>query len=338
MTTISEVTYNLLDWHSQIDRSLPWKHTQDPYKIWPYYDKFVKAYPTIQDLAEAPQDDVMNLWQGLGYYSRARNMHHASKVITEKYNGKFPTEYKDVLALKGVGKYTAAAIVSFAFGQRYPVVDGNVLRVISRLHGMTEAIDNPKTIKKIYSLSEKYIASVDPAKYNQAIMDFGALHCKPKLPLCDSCPFEEVCVAKQKELISEIPFKAKKIKKKTRNLHYLHINDEAGCTIIKHRTEKGIWQGLYDMPSIEVENNATLVKSKIKDLLKENFEIDHFVILGKSQAFKHLLTHQTIFAVFHKIETHSIKAIPSPFKKIRKHEIEDYAIPKLLVNYIENTK
>jgi len=331
---------------------MPWKLTQDPYKIWlseiilqqtrvaqgqPYYEKFVKQYPTIQELAAAPQDEVMKLWQGLGYYSRARNMHHTAKTVVDDFGGIFPNTYKDVLSLKGVGKYTAAAIMSFAYGESHPVVDGNVLRVISRLHGITDAIDDKKTIDKIYELSEKYIKNVDPAKYNQAIMDIGALVCKPKNPTCISCPFSEVCSAKKDELIDQVPYKAKKIKKTTRYFHYLHVTSHRDNMLLKLRSGKGIWQGLYDMPLIEKTDSSTLEEEDVNNYLTD-MGISKYKWNNGHKTYKHILSHQTLFVVFHKVKVDDLKSIGSEYIEVEKQELGIYGMPILISNYLKEGK
>lgn len=349
MSTTSSIVVKLLDWHAEVDRDMPWKETRDPYKIWlsevilqqtrvaqglPYYLNFVSAYPTVADLAAAPSEDVMKLWQGLGYYSRARNMHSAAKTIVEVHGGEFPTDYTDVLALKGIGPYTAAAIVSFAYGLSYPVVDGNVLRVIARLHGILDAVDDTKTLKHIYSLSEAYIADTDPAAYNQAIMDLGALICTPKNTQCLLCPLSEACVAKAKELVSQLPYKAKKTKKTTRHLHYLHVVDDEGNTILHHRRGKGIWQGLCDFPMIETDRARILKTQEIAAFLSEQFgtEGDEVEV---SKSYKHILSHQRLMTVFYRVHVTKIATVEAPNQLIAMADIENFAVPVLISNYLK---
>ncbi len=349
MATNHDIASSLLDWHEHIDRDMPWKLTTDPYKIWlsevilqqtrvaqglPYYLRFVDSYPTVTDLANAPQDDVMKLWQGLGYYSRARNMHHAAKTIVDIHGGVFPKVHKEVLALKGVGRYTAAAIMSFAYGERYPVVDGNVLRVISRLHGIHEAIDSTPVINKIYTLSDSYISQTDPAKYNQAIMDLGALLCAPRNPLCTKCPLQENCIAHLEDLTSVIPYKAKKIKKTTRYLHFAYIVDDSGYTILHHRVEKDIWQGLYGLPLIETKSKRSISK-KLISFVHQKFDTNHAAILSVTDVHKHILTHQTLLARFYRIQIDNLNNTTSPFLKIKEKDIHNYALPKLIEKYVK---
>lgn len=340
----------LLTWHSSIDRQLPWKTDNDPYKIWlseiimqqtrvaqgtPYYLKFIHAYPTITDLANAPEDDIMKLWQGLGYYSRARNLLHAAQTVRDQYNGIFPINYEEILKLKGIGKYTAAAISSFAYGLEYPVVDGNVIRVLSRYFGITEAVDSTATLKSINVLAKELITNSDPAAYNQAIMDFGALHCTPKKPKCDSCPFNAECLAYKQDLISTIPIKSKKIKKKTRHLHYLILKDETSL-ILKHRQEKDIWQALYDYPCIENNTKAPLTAEEINQFVTQHFNQNIKSIDWPSKTYKHILSHQTLFGQFYTILVETIEKVNPPYLTICTDQQSVYAMPVLLTNHIKD--
>jgi len=340
----------LLEWHSSIDRDLPWKKDNDPYRTWlseiimqqtrvaqgtPYYLKFIDKYPTIVHLANAPEDEIMKMWQGLGYYSRARNLHATAKIVRDNYNGQFPKTYKEILSLKGVGEYTAAAIMSFSYNAEYPVIDGNVYRVISRVFGITEAIDITSTKKKIATLAKDLIKGNDPASYNQAIMDFGALQCTPKKPSCSDCPFVEICIAKKDDLVSEIPYKSKKIIKKNRYLHYLIIEDNEDNTYINHRKEKDIWQSLFDYPSIENENIDLLKKEDITQYFSHHINHDLSIshIDYPQKAIKHILTHQNIYGLFYKIRVNKILPEHSIFTKIKKENLDQYASPVLIINY-----
>ena len=351
MSKPSQFAISLLNWHEDVDRDLPWKEDQDPYTTWlseiimqqtrvaqgtPYYLKFVDTYPTIVDLANAPEDEVMKLWQGLGYYSRARNLHHAAKTVRDEFDGKFPMEYKDILSLKGVGKYTAAAISSFAYGQEYAVVDGNVIRVIARYFGISEAVDDSKVLKVINEKAKHLIKQSDPAAYNQAIMDFGATFCTPKSPSCSECVFSNDCVAHNSGLVSEIPYKAKKIKKRTRHLHYLIICDRHGNTIIRHRQEKDIWQSLYDYPCIELESEKQLDRETVRSYLTDNFGISMDAVKYPAKTYKHILTHQTLYGQFYQIAADQILDVTYPFLKIENSELNTYALPVLLTNHLKD--
>jgi len=279
---INQFAKSILDWDRDIDRGMPWQGEKDPYLIWlseillqqtrveqglPYYLKFKEKYPTIQDLANASDDEVMRLWQGLGYYSRCRNLLYTARYITNELNATFPSSYEDILKLKGVGPYTAAAIASFAYNINKPVVDGNVKRVISRYAGVEEPIDGKAGSDKITDFSQKAIdATKAPAIYNQAIMNFGALNCTPKSPKCSDCILKSDCYAFQQDRVKYLPKKEKKIKKKSRYFIYLHV--EVGeMILIQQRIQKDIWQQLYQLPLIEVSeseySNFTLKKSNI---------------------------------------------------------------------------
>ncbi len=343
----------LLNWHSTIDRNLPWKSTKDPYKIWlseiimqqtrviqgtPYYLKFVEVFPTIIDLANADESQIMKLWQGLGYYSRARNLHFTAKTIRDKYHGKFPVNYKDILDLKGVGHYTAAAISSFAFGQEYPVVDGNVIRLISRYFGITTAVDTSQTLKEINSLAVKLIKGSNPADYNQAIMDFGALMCTPKSPNCIHCPLNRNCKAHGTNQVDTIPYKSKKVKKKVRFLHYFYIVDSNGNIVLNHRKDKDIWRSLYDFPCVENDNQNVLTNSEIQNFILTIIGTKINETMLPSKMYKHILTHQTIYGQFYRI---TIRHLPNKLKNfiITKEEtINSFAFPVLLTNFLSDQK
>jgi len=343
----------LLQWHENIDRNLPWKESKDPYKIWlseiilqqtrvaqgtPYYLRFIENFPTVADLANAEEDQVMKLWQGLGYYSRARNLHFAAKTIQDEFDGVFPNKYEDILSLKGVGKYTAAAISSFAFGERYPVVDGNVIRVISRYFGIADPVDHSQTLKKINDLAHKLIKGSDPAKYNQAIMDFGALHCRPKSPDCIHCPLQSDCQAYQKGIVDQIPLKAKKIKKRDRYFHYIHITDKEGKVLLRHRNKKDIWQSLYDFPCEERTKKGQLEEVEIRKIVHRLIGRAEHTITLPAKVYKHILTHQNIFGLFYKIEFAGLFPELEAFIAVGGESFEDYALPVLLTNYLSDQK
>ena len=240
----------LMEWHDPNARPMPWKSEKNPYLVWlseiilqqtrveqglPYFIRFKEKYPTIQQLANAPEDELMKLWEGLGYYSRARNLHFSAKYITKDLKGGFPTTYKEILKLKGVGPYTASAVASFAFGLPHAVVDGNVYRVLSRVFGIDTAIDTSLGKKKIDALAHEHLDKQIPGKYNQAILDFGATQCSPKLPSCEDCPLKNQCYAFTNDQVGLYPVKSKKIKRKTRFFNYLVLNNE-DTVIIKKRT------------------------------------------------------------------------------------------------------
>lgn len=343
----------LLNWHSTIDRNLPWKTSNDPYKIWlseiimqqtrvaqgtPYYLKFVEAYPTIVDLANAEEHEVMKLWQGLGYYSRARNLHFTAKVVRDQYKGKFPKEYRDILALKGIGKYTAAAISSFAYGKEYPVVDGNVIRLISRYFGIADAVDSSSTLKEINRLAERLIKGSNPGDFNQAIMDFGALMCSPKSPNCTECPLSTECKAYKLDLVKDIPYKSKKVKKRNRYFHYFYMTDSDQNVVLNHRTNKDIWQSLYDFPSIENDNKEVLMDQEIQSFLLKTIGKNALEINCPSKIYKHVLTHQTIYGQFYSVSINKLPLEVAPFTIVKQEDIDSFAFPVLLTNFLDDAK
>lgn len=314
-------TQKLLAWFATNHRPMPWKGEKNPYFIWlseiilqqttvrqgmPYYERFIENYPTIKDLAEAPQDDVMKLWEGLGYYSRARNLHVTAKHISEVLDGIFPTHYEGLLTLKGVGTYTAAAIASFAYNLPHAVVDGNVYRVLSRVFGIEEPIDTPQAKRLFTELANDLLDKNRAADFNQAIMDFGATQCTPSNPDCKNCTLKDICTAFLEQKTAVFPIKSKKIEKKTRYFNYLIIN-AGNRTFVQKRNDKDIWQNLYEFPLIEtsvlMENLMDNVYTEgganqsLKELLSSPYRV-----LKKSQPYKQLLTHRVIIATFWEIE------------------------------------
>lgn len=262
----------LIAWYLEHKRNMPWRNTRDPYKIWlseiilqqtrvaqglPYYIAFTEAFPTVQDLAKASEEEVLKLWQGLGYYSRGRNLHFSAKMIVDEYKGTFPNTYDEIKKLKGVGDYTASAIASISFNEPTAVVDGNVYRVLSRVFGIDTPINSTQGIKEFKSLAQDLIDHKEPATFNQAIMEFGAIQCKPQNPYCLHCIYNDSCVALQKNQITQLPVKLKKTKVRNRYLNYLVFRNEKQETVLRQRTGKGIWQGLYEFPFIEMDAPLT---------------------------------------------------------------------------------
>lgn len=347
-------TRSLLDWYKEHKRDLPWRDTQDPYKIWlseillqqtrveqgrPYFDRFIKQFPSLEHLAQASEQEVLTLWQGLGYYSRARNLHACARQILKDFKGKFPSNYTDLLRLKGVGKYTAAAIASFAFKQKVPVVDGNVLRVITRIYGIEDDISQAKTHQKVFDISMQLISEEEPDHYNQAIMEFGAMHCKPANPKCETCPVSDLCLARKEGIQNRLPFKAKKVKVRNRYFYYLVLSSTQSL-ILKLRSEKGIWQNMYDFPLLEFEvkqNELTVLEQldNIQGLSIENVSI--------STPVKHILSHQHIYAqfVFLPQEQLELAHLSKKFTNARVYdwaEIDQLPKPILISNYLKELK
>lgn len=339
----------LLDWHAGIDRPMPWKGSRDAYRIWlseiilqqtrleqglPYYERFVAAYPTITDLAQAPEAEVLKLWEGLGYYSRARNLHATAKYIHSQYNGVFPQTYAEILALKGVGAYTAAAIASFAFGLPYAVLDGNVYRVLARFFGIDTPIDSSEGKKQFARLAQEQLDATQPSAYNQAIMDFGAVHCKPAQPLCAECPMATQCQALQQGRVAELPIKEKKLEKKNRFFNYLVFNKKDQVQI-HHRQEKDIWQQLYDFPLIETDTFLFLNQLEQDPRWMEWMQGRDYRILSHSKPFKQTLSHQQIIATFIEIELSSEFFLEgNTFITIERKKIANFAFPKIVRMYL----
>ena len=344
-------TKQLLTWFETNERPLPWKGEKNPYYIWlseiilqqtrveqglPYFEKFKASFPTVFDLASAPSDKVMKLWEGLGYYSRARNLHFTAKFIAEELNGVFPKTHGAILGLKGVGPYTAAAIASFAFGLPHAVVDGNVFRVLSRVFGIETPIDTTPGKKQFNQLADDLLAKKVPAVYNQAIMDFGATQCTPSNPDCANCPMQKNCTAFANNLIGVLPIKSKKIKKRDRFFNYL-VCKRGDTTILNKRTQKDIWLNLYDFPL--VETNALLDESTLTthEAFQQILGSTKYTVKKASKPFKQLLTHQKIVAVFWEIELKT--ALPtneSDFFEVKQKNINNFAFPKIVDLYFKD--
>ncbi|QNM85444.1 A/G-specific adenine glycosylase [Polaribacter pectinis] len=335
----------LIYWYLQNNRELPWRKSKNPYFIWlseimlqqtrvaqglSYYLKFTEAFPTVFDLAKADESTVLKMWQGLGYYSRARNLHFSAKLIANELNGEFPSTYKEIIKLKGIGDYTASAIASICFNEPTAVVDGNVYRVLSRYFGIFTAINSTAGIKEFKTLAQTLIDEIKPGTYNQAIMDFGALHCKPQNPLCNSCPFSESCIAFEKKLTKELPVKEKKIKVRKRYFNFLVIKTDDNKTILSERKGKGIWQGLYQFPLIESEqiiNQEEIIASeKFIDLFPNETTISLF----NKKEIIHKLSHQHLYTNFWVVETKKHKKANVSWSKI-----EDFPVPILIANFLD---
>jgi A/G-specific adenine glycosylase len=284
---------------------------------WDYYLRFIQAFPDVKALAEAPEEQVLRVWQGLGYYSRARNMHAAAQSVMHEHRGKFPSTYEQVRQLKGIGDYTAAAICAFAYGPSYPAVDGNVLRIISRVFGIHDNIADNSTRKEITSLCQKLMVDADPADFNQALMDFGSLQCTPKNPDCERCPMQSECYAFKHQQVDTLPVNIKRIQIKKRYFHYF-VCIKNDIIIIEKRENDDIWKGLYQLPMSETQNSRKL----------------DFKLLYQT---KHQLTHQTIYAYFY--DTPDESTLPEAAgqrMEIKVKDIDDYAFPKLIINFFDS--
>jgi A/G-specific adenine glycosylase len=342
-------TIILLHWDKELNnRSMPWKGEQDPYKVWlseiilqqtrveqglAYYQNFILAYPNVEALASAPEDDVMKLWQGLGYYSRARNLHFTAQNIVENYGGNFPGSYKELINLKGVGAYTAAAIASFVFKEKVAVVDGNVIRVISRYFGIEEAFDTAAGKKLFVAKANELISSDEPARFNQAIMDFGATICKPKLPLCVTCPLQNSCTALKQNKVSELPFKSKKLKVQKRYFISYLIETKAGFPVRK-RLESDIWRALFELPLVEVREYEKRIGQQIVEAFSGFIKGQDFDIQEFSEIFEQKLTHQLIHVIF-------VRVKPARDLKLSKEyvyslNLSKFAFPKVFILYLRS--
>lgn len=335
----------LIYWYLQKNRDLPWRKTKNPYFIWlseimlqqtrvnqglAYYLTFIREFPTVFDLANASESKVLKLWQGLGYYSRARNLHFSAKYIANELNGAFPNTYNEIKILKGVGDYTASAIASICFNEDTAVVDGNVYRVLARYFGIDTPINSSKGIKEFKELAQTLIDKKQPGTHNQAVMDFGALHCKPQNPLCETCPLNESCVALQKQTIKELPIKEKKIKIKKRYFNYLVFASDEDMTSLSERKGKGIWQGLYQFPLVESSQSINLESLKSQDKFKEICPIENKLILFNEKEIVHKLSHQHIYTKFWIVNGNALN-----LESIKWQDVEKLPVPVLIANFLK---
>lgn len=342
----STFSKKLITWYLENKRELPWRKTADPYRIWlseiilqqtrvaqglPYFLKFTEAYPTVHHLAEASEDEVLKSWQGLGYYSRARNLHATAQYISKELDGSFPSTYKGLLRLKGVGDYTASAIASICFNEAAAVVDGNVYRVLSRYFGIETAINNSKGIKQFKLLAQELIDPDSPGNFNQAIMEFGARQCKPQNPDCHNCIFNESCEALRTNRVKELPFKPKNGKVTDRYFNYIVLLSEDNRTLLQQRTSKDIWQNLHEFPLIETDREVSLKALKREYQYKQ---LDDYLNIGSISLYNereivHKLSHRRIHTRFWIAEAESL-----PENAVEISQVQDYAVPVLIGNFI----
>ncbi|MFD2201699.1 A/G-specific adenine glycosylase [Shivajiella indica] len=348
----------LLEWYLHHKRDLPWRNTNNPYIIWlseiilqqtrvaqglPYFERYLQNYPTLEDLALAPSEEVMRLWQGLGYYSRARNLHDCAKYLYYNFEGNFPESYSELIRLKGVGSYTAAAIASFAFAEPVAVVDGNVFRVLARYFGIGTDIASGKGKKEFEQLANSIIPKDRPGEFNQAIMEFGALQCVPKNPDCDNCPLKGGCFAYAKKMVNELPVKIKKLKIRERYFQYYHIIC-GSQTVVKQRKEGDIWQGLFDFPMYELDNFEDNFKEPVS-VFEDNLAFGTITVIQDEHVYKHILTHQKIFANFVKfVVDESFRSVLAGWASGRGYlmvdtkELENLAKSRLILKYLNEEK
>ncbi|MFL0353415.1 A/G-specific adenine glycosylase [Xanthomarina sp. GH4-25] len=341
------VTKILTSWYSVNKRDFPWRETTDPYKIWlseiilqqtqikqglPYYQLFVNKYPTVFQLSNANESDVLKLWQGLGYYSRARNLHATAKYIVNDLKGEFPTTYKELIKLKGIGDYTASAIASISFNEQTAVLDGNVYRFLSRYYGIDTPINTTSGFKIFKTLAQDVLDKTHPAEHNQAIMDFGSRQCAPSNPDCSICPFNKSCVAFRENRVSELPVKIKANKPVKKYFNFLVFISDSSETILEKRQEKGIWKNLYQFPLIETEKTVSL-DSLLLTLKKHHLttHLDFDLSLFNDVDIVHKLSHQHLHTKFWILTTKKL-----PIKGIPSNKIKDYAVPVLIEKFIDD--
>ncbi len=346
-------TEKLMEWHLSLNnRKMPWKGEKNPYRIWlseiilqqtrveqgwGYYTRFLQAYPTITDLAKAQESDVFRLWEGLGYYARCRNLIHTAKRIANDLQGEFPSTYVDLLTLKGVGTYTAAAIASFAYDLPHAVVDGNVSRVLSRFFGITDPIDGSVVKKRIHTLANELLDEQSPGAYNQAIMDFGATVCKPAAPLCSDCIMQLHCKAFSEGLVDELPVKAKRPDRKKRWFYYLHVEKD-GMVLVRERTGKDIWRNLNELYLVETHERKSL-----RDLqeLPELLALTGGMPARSNQVTKEqrqLLTHQEINGRFVLIEAAGQETPPDGYRWVAREDLDTIPFPKFIASYLSEIR
>ena len=336
----------LIEWYLQNKRDLPWRNTTNPYPIWlseiilqqtrvaqgmPYFYAFLESFPTIKELAIADEQQVLKLWQGLGYYSRARNLHQTAQYIANELDGVFPNSYAGLIQLKGIGEYTASAIASFAYNEPVPVVDGNVFRVVSRYFGIESDISTGKTKKEFTALAAELLPKEQPALFNQAIMEFGAMHCTPKNPDCENCIFNSSCVALQKGLVGQLPFKSKKIKIRKRYFNYIVLQDKKGNTKIQQRTDKGIWHNLYEFPLFETTQEEGF--ETIAPLIKNDTDFgDSVVSIQEANPISliHKLSHQHLYIKFWKVTVNNTLT-----DGVNPEQLRTFPFPIVIHNFIE---
>jgi len=356
-----QIQKSIHQWYHSNKRDLPWRHTDDAYQIWiseimlqqtqvkqglPYYLRFMENFATVQDLAKAEEDEVLKLWQGLGYYSRARNLHAAAKQVVDDYEGIFPTRYEDLIKLKGIGDYTASAVSSFSSGEARPCIDGNVIRVICRLFGIDTPYDTGEGKKIIRALAEELLYEKDSALHNQSMMEFGALQCTPKKPNCEQCPTREVCVAFANKQVLELPIKSKKTKVKDLFLYYF-VFQHGDELLIQQRSGSGIWKNMYEFPLLESDtmlSKADLLNylsqtenSSVTTVQEPNNDEYSEAHLSFSESYTHILSHRKIQATFIKIDSESLPTMKDTLT-VTKEDFSNYAVSRLIERYWEDTQ
>lgn len=350
MLDFTKTIEKLIDWYSKNKRDLPWRQTSDPYKIWiseiilqqtrvnqglDYYRRFIERFPNVTALANANLDEVLKYWQGLGYYSRARNLHLAAKQIVAEYDNKFPETYQSLINLKGVGRYTAAAIASIAYNIPVPAIDGNLFRVISRFTGDETPVDSKNAYTLYYNIAVKMMGNFNPSIFNQAMMELGALICTAKNPLCNECPINKDCLAKQQNIVNLLPIKERTVKTKDRYFYYLVITDDENILMHK-RTEKDIWHSLYDFPLIETTKKQNTDEIISSEAFHTIINAKKAVVKNITGPIKHQLTHQTIYTTFIRITIgYKPRKLPSDCQFVDRKKLGKLAVPRVIDKYLE---
>lgn len=340
----------LIHWYRNNKRDLPWRNTNDAYLIWlseiilqqtrveqgmPYYLRFSEQYPDVKSFAAASEDDILRLWQGLGYYSRGRNMLKTAKIIAANFNGEFPTTHQDLIKLTGIGDYTAAAISSFSVNEAKAVVDGNVYRLLARYFGIDTPINSTQGKKQFQTIADELINPNNAGEHNQAMIEFGALQCKPKSPNCSICPFITSCYAYQNQKVNELPVKLKKLKIKERFFYFFLVEKE-NQIVIKRRTNDDIWAGLHDLPSIEFSERNDLEELINHQEFKEWFS-EKAIIHSVSSEIKHILTHQRIYARFVHVENLNEEIVTKKdWFWVNMDDVSQFGQPKLIFEFLKN--
>lgn len=336
---------SIIAWYMEHHRRLPWRDTNDPYQIWvsevilqqtrvdqglDYYHRFIRRFPDISALASANEEEVLKVWQGLGYYSRARNMHQAAREMESRHDGKFPSAYKDILALKGIGEYTASAVASFAFGLPYPVLDGNATRLICRFFGIYDDTGSARTRKKIMEILVREMDAERPALFNQALMEFGALGCTPQKPFCNTCPLANECAALRSGIVDKIPVKEKRQSLRERFFHYLvfvSVINRQRCTILNKRTGNDIWRNLYEFPMIEADKLLGWDELRRLREWEDFIRRSNYELVVVSGTIPHILSHRKILARFFVI---SCSPLPGKGKQVTVAELKNYPVHTLM--------
>lgn len=341
----------IIQWYEMNKRDLPWRHTTDPYRIWvsevilqqtrveqglAYYERFVERFPDIEALSNAEEDDVMKMWQGLGYYSRAMNMHRSAKIIHHENQAKFPASYEEIRRMHGVGDYSASAIASIVYGEPCPVVDGNVLRVISRYSGIKEPLNTSAGKKKVKDILAGLIDPAKPGEFNQAIMELGALVCKPKQPLCPECPLRQNCYAYLNNLTAELPYINKPKISRKRYFNYLVILSRQGnlqYLWLNKRTGNDIWRNLYDFPLIESETELSDADVKKTGQFKRIIGTDQYSFSPVNENIRHILSHQELRVKFFILYSENFHH--PDYLKVNVLDLKNYAVPKPIENFLK---